>query len=94
LCDESLGAPSALTEEVKILTDPNTDIACNLQNVVSFPVAFTNAALHQVELLKLMHLIREVSFNVWFSLRSIAFCILIYIIFFFRLATNPWLGGH
>jgi hypothetical protein len=47
--DESLGPDSSLTEEVIFLTDPNTDVACNLQNVVSFPVAFTNSALHEVD---------------------------------------------
>jgi hypothetical protein len=57
LSDESLGTGSVLSEEVNIVTHPPTDVACNLQNVVSFPVAFTNAALHEVELMKLMHLI-------------------------------------
>jgi hypothetical protein len=44
--DESLNADDGPEEMT---------VDSHLQNVVSFPVAFTNAALHEVELLKILH---------------------------------------
>ena len=38
-----------------VIDSPNMAAEGNLQNVVSFPVAFSNAALHEVQLLKLLH---------------------------------------
>ncbi len=45
--DNSHGPPDVLDE------DPVGDL--NLQDVTSFPVAFTNSAFHEVKLLKLLH---------------------------------------
>ncbi len=42
----------ALDEE---LPEPELNYDSNLQNAVQFPVAFTNSAFHEVQLLKLLH---------------------------------------
>ena len=40
-------------EETSIVASPNVD--SNLQDVLTFPLAFTNSAYHEVQLLKLLH---------------------------------------
>ena len=42
-------------ESDEALPDPTVMDNSNLQDVVSFPVAFTNSAYHEVQLLKLLH---------------------------------------
>ena len=54
----ALSYPDADTEEEVIddaVAPPDTRNDDHLQNVVSFPVAFSNAAYHEVELLKLLN---------------------------------------
>jgi hypothetical protein len=53
--DFPIDCESATETNTPFIGPPEVLADANLQSVVAFPVAFTNAALHEVELLKLLH---------------------------------------
>jgi hypothetical protein len=54
--DDYLGDTASVnTNTPPFIGPPEVSADAHLQSVVTFPVAFTNAALHEVELLKLLH---------------------------------------